>query len=88
MGSVLRFLGKFQEAYDLTKKSIEIHKNVFQGDHPTISNSLVSLSAITLCLERCEEALDYAKQSHEMNLRMHEKDHLKIARSLIITDLF
>jgi tetratricopeptide (TPR) repeat protein len=82
IGVTLHSLGRYEEALQYDKESLEMRRKIHKGDHPDVANTLNGIGVTLHSLGRYEEALQYDKESLEMRRKIHKGDHPDVANSL------
>jgi len=79
IGNIFHLLGKYREALEYQKQSLEIGKQIYKEHSSFIAEALGSIGATMQSLGKYKEALECQKQSIKIKKQIYKGDHLNIA---------
>ena len=73
-GRILKTKGQLKEALDNFRRSLEIRRSIYQGNHKEIEDSLWHVGFVLRDLEKSQEVIDYLKEALKMNRCLSNDD--------------
>ena len=79
--AVLQRQGDFSGSFDAFQKALELQREAYGTEHPSVAATLNNLGAIQYMRGNWKEAVQYYEESLALHLKVHGQDHVDTAGS-------